>query len=169
MEWQADLCIHLSGWSLPMPSVALDHLHYLPQVVQLLLDYACSQGRSWAECLHRVVAGLVGTAGWTVGKSLWWCLAGNPSCAPLGGGPVVSRLWGLQDMRPGLIGRSMACSVSLPFISSHFWTKTGQSLLQLTSPSIPQDMHLGHDPGVQLAILCQPAQVPHVSCISLQL
>ena len=84
-----------------MPSVALDCLYYLPQVAQCHLDLACSQGRLWAECLRRVVAGLVGTAGWTVGKGLWWCLAGNPGWAPSGGG--VSRLWGLQDMCPGLI------------------------------------------------------------------
>ena len=62
----------------------------------------------------------------------------------------------------------MAFSVSLPSISSHFQMNTGQLLLQLAFPSVPQDTHLGRDPEVQFAVLCHPVQVLHVSCVSLQ-
>ena len=158
--------------SLPTPLIAPGHPYRLPRVVWRRLDLACLQGCLWAVCLHRAVAGLAGTAGWTADRGLWQCLAGSLGCVPSGGAGGRSALEAAEHASMAHLSGNMAywshCSVSLPFISSHFWMKTGQSLLQLTCPSIPQDMHCGRDPGVQIAVLCRPAQVPHVSCISLQ-
>ena len=54
-------------------------------------------------------------------------------------------------------------SVSLLFISLHLWLKAGQNLLQLACPSVLQDTHLSHAPGLQLAALWRPTHIPHMS------
>ena len=105
--------------SLPTPPVALGHPYRLLQAAQCCLDSACSQGHLWVWCLCRVIARLVGTAGWTAGKGLWQCPMGSPGCMPLGGGKAVGRLWGLQNVRPGLICRKIQLIV-LSESSIHF-------------------------------------------------